>query len=191
MKALEKITLRNIRMNRKRTWVTIIGIMLATALIVVVADMAASFRASMVEYEKVNSGDYHYCFHAVAPENLKYFRENRNIDRMGLITDVGYTQLDGATNKEKPYLFLKAMDDQAMEVANVTVLEGRLPENDHEVILSEGIRLGGDADYAIGLFCIWRIRSVTVKTEESWIRPVITWMEKNWKTESMRRETIQ
>lgn len=32
----------------------------------------------------------------------------------------------------------------------MTVLEGRLPENDHEVILSEGIRLGGDADYAIG-----------------------------------------
>ena len=65
MKALEKITLRNIRMNRKRTWVTIIGIMLATALIVVVADMAVSFRASMIEYEKINSGDYHYCFHAV------------------------------------------------------------------------------------------------------------------------------
>lgn len=150
MKALEKITLRNIRMNRKRTWVTIIGIMLATALIVVVADMAVSFRASMIEYEKINSGDYHYCFHAVEPENLKYFQENRNIDRMGLIADMGYTRIEDAGNKEKPYLFLKAMDEQAMEVVNVTVLEGRLPENSHEVILSEGIRRTGNTPYQIG-----------------------------------------
>jgi len=49
MKALGKITLRNIRLNKKRAWVTIIGIMLATALIVVVADMAASFRGRMGE----------------------------------------------------------------------------------------------------------------------------------------------
>ena len=150
MNALTKITLRNIKLNRKRAWVTIIGIMLATALIVVVADMAESFRSSMVEYERVNSGDYHYCFYDVDPANLKCFEENRNIEKLGYSVDLGYTELTGSRNVKKPYLYLKAMDESAMQVANVTLTEGRLPENDHEIVISDSIRTNGGIEYRVG-----------------------------------------
>ncbi|MBS6467177.1 MAG: ABC transporter permease [Clostridium sp.] len=150
MNALTKITLRNIKLNRKRAWVTIIGIMLATALIVVVADMAESFRSSMVEYEKAHSGDYHYCFYDVDPENLKYFEGNRNIEKLGYSVDLGYTELTGSRNEKKPYLYLKAMDESAMQVANVTLTEGRLPENDHEIVISDSIRTNGGVEYRVG-----------------------------------------
>ncbi len=150
MNALTKITLRNIKLNRKRAWVTIIGIMLATALIVVVADMAESFRSSMVEYEKAHSGDYHYCFYDVDPENLKYFEGNRNIEKLGYSVDLGYTELTGSRNEKKPYLYLKAMDESAMQVVNVTLTEGRLPENDHEIVISDSIRTNGGIEYRVG-----------------------------------------
>lgn len=150
MNALTKITLRNIKLNRKRAWVTIIGIMLATALIVVVADMAESFRSSMVEYEKAHSGDYHYCFYDVDPENLKYFEGNRNIEKLGYSVDLGYTELTSSRNEKKPYLYLKAMDESAMQVANVTLTEGRLPENDHEIVISDSIRTNGGVEYRVG-----------------------------------------
>lgn len=150
MNALTKITLRNIKLNRKRAWVTIIGIMLATALIVVVADMAESFRSSMVEYEKAHSGDYHYCFYDVDPENLKYFEGNRNIEKLGYSVNLGYTELTGSRNEKKPYLYLKAMDESAMQVANVTLTEGRLPENDHEIVISDSIRTNGGVEYRVG-----------------------------------------
>lgn len=150
MNALTKITLRNIKLNRKRAWVTIIGIMLATALIVVVANMAESFRSSMVEYEKAHSGDYHYCFYDVDPENLKYFEGNRNIEKLGYSVDLGYTELTGSRNEKKPYLYLKAMDESAMQVANVTLTEGRLPENDHEIVISDSIRTNGGVEYRVG-----------------------------------------
>ena len=150
MNALTKITLRNIKLNRKRAWVTIIGIMLATALIVVVADMAESFRSSMVEYEKVHSGDYHYCFYDVDPENLKYFEGNRNIEKLGYSVNLGYTELTGSRNEKKPYLYLKAMDESAMQVVNVTLTEGRLPENDHEIVISDSIRTNGGIEYRVG-----------------------------------------
>ena len=150
MNALTKITVRNIKLNRKRAWVTIIGIMLATALIVVVANMAESFRSSMVEYEKAHSGDYHYCFYDVDPENLKYFEGNRNIEKLGYSVDLGYTELTGSRNEKKPYLYLKAMDESAMQVANVTLTEGRLPENDHEIVISDSIRTNGGVEYRVG-----------------------------------------
>ena len=52
MNVLNKLVLRNFFLNKKRTIVTIIGILLSTALITAIASMAESFRASMVEYEK-------------------------------------------------------------------------------------------------------------------------------------------
>ena len=48
MNVLKRCCYRSMRENRKRTSVTIIGIVLATALITGVACMAVSFRASLI-----------------------------------------------------------------------------------------------------------------------------------------------
>lgn len=50
MNVLRKCCMRSLKENRKRTLVTIVGVILATALITGVASLAVSFRASMVEY---------------------------------------------------------------------------------------------------------------------------------------------
>lgn len=152
MKVLRKLTLRTLFMNKKRTIVTIVGIMLATALITCVANMAESFRASMIAYEKAATGDYHYVFHGVAQENRKYFENNRNIQSLGYDTELGYAMLEGSTNPDKPYLYLRAMDEAGMRGAGVSgrLLEGRLPENDHELLISKHIQTNAGVDYQIG-----------------------------------------
>lgn len=150
MKVLRKLTLRTLFMNRKRTIVTIVGIMLATALITCVANMAESFRASMIAYEKIMSGDYHYAFFGVSQENIKYFENNRNIQSLGYDTELGYAVLEGGTNPDKPYLYLRAMDEAGMRGARVRLLEGRLPESDHELVISRHIQTNGGVEYQIG-----------------------------------------
>ena len=70
---LKRCCYRSLRENRKRTAVTIVGVVLATALITGVACIAVSFRASMVAYGKEQYGDFHYCFLGVGREYLKYF----------------------------------------------------------------------------------------------------------------------
>ena len=95
MNVLEKCCYRSIKGNRKRTVVTIMGIILATALITAVACMAESFRASMIVLEKKNNGDFHYLFTGVAQENLKYFQNNQNVEKIGLAEEIGYAVLEG------------------------------------------------------------------------------------------------
>ena len=150
MKILRKLTLRTLFMNKKRTIVTIVGIMLATALITCVANMAESFRASMVAYEKTATGDYHYVFYGVSQENQKYFENNRNIQSLGYDASLGYAVLEGSTNPDKPYLYLRAMNEAGMRGAGVRLVEGRLPENDHELLISRHIRTNAGVDYQIG-----------------------------------------
>ena len=62
MNLLNRLTIKNLKLNKKRTLVTIIGIMLATSLITGVATLVSSFTKSIIEMEKPKNGDYHYCF---------------------------------------------------------------------------------------------------------------------------------
>lgn len=62
MKLLNKLTITNLKLNKKRTIVTIIGIILSTALITGVATLVTSFRKSIINYAKETHGNYHYKF---------------------------------------------------------------------------------------------------------------------------------
>ena len=110
MNVLQKCCYRSLKENRKRTAVTIVGIVLATSLITAVACMAASFRASMTQRARQETGDFHYLFSGVVRENLKYFQNNQNIERLGIEKKVGYALLTGCQNPDKPYLYIRALE---------------------------------------------------------------------------------
>lgn len=150
MNVLQKCCFRSLKENRKRTLVTIVGIILATALITGVACLAVSFRASMIAYEKEKTGDYHYCFSGVKGENLKYFENNQNLEKIGLREALGYAVLEGSRNPDKPYLYLSAVDETAMGALALQLSEGRMPENASELVISGHIRSNALVDLQIG-----------------------------------------
>lgn len=149
MDVLQKLTFRTLKLNPKRTVVTIIGIVLSTALITTVANMAESLRASLVLYEKTASGDYHYKFEDVSRENRKYFAENRNIEKLGYVREAGYGLFEAGKNPEKPYLYLYAMDENGAAGAALHLEEGRFPQAPGELALSR--QAVAAADGAVGL----------------------------------------
>ena len=70
MNILRKITIQNLKLNKKRSVVTTIGILLSVALITAVATMVTSFRESLIEYEKKSSGNYAVSYtHLTLPTN--------------------------------------------------------------------------------------------------------------------------
>lgn len=150
MNLLNRLTLKNLRLNKKRTLVTIIGIILSTALITGVATLVSSFRSTIIEYEKQHSGDYHYVFYNVLADDLKYIRNNRNVEDVYLNEDLGYSLLSGGKNEDKPYLYLKAYSKGSIEKLGIELKEGRLPENDNEVVISSHIKSNGGVEYKIG-----------------------------------------
>lgn len=150
MNLLNRLTIKNLKLNKKRTLVTIIGIILSTALITGVATLVSSFRTTIIEYEKQYSGDYHYVFYNVPTDDLKYIYNNRNVDEVYLNEDLGYSLLDGSKNEDKPYLYLKAYSKGSIEKLGISLVDGRLPENDNEVVISSHIKSNGGVEYKIG-----------------------------------------
>lgn len=150
MNVLKRCCLRSLKENRKRTIVTIVGVILATSLITAVACMVVSFRASMILYEKQMNGDFHYCFEGVRLEDLKYFRNNRNIDRVSMVGNIGYAVLEGSRNPDKPYLYISGLDDEGQRMLSLQLVEGRMPQTDTELVIGRHIRTNGLVDLQVG-----------------------------------------
>ena len=70
MTLLNKLTIKNLKLNKKRTIVTIIGIMLSVALITAVASMYASGIKSLIKYETLIKGNFHTAFYNVPTSDI-------------------------------------------------------------------------------------------------------------------------
>ncbi len=147
---LRRMTLRSLRLNRKRTAVTVIGIILATALITAVANVAESFRASMMDYQRLLNGNFHYRFWNVEPEERKYFVNNRNIESIHYCMEQGYALLEESGNPRRPYLYVCAMNEGCEDALSLQLAEGRFPEKEGELLLSDRARTEGGLKVSVG-----------------------------------------
>lgn len=150
MSILNKFTVKNLKLNKKRTIVTIIGIMLSTALICGVAGLVSSFKTSLINWIKVQDGNYHVAFHDIPVEKLKYVSENQKVKDYYLVGDVGWANLEDSTNDYKPYVHILEYDNKALKNLGVNLTEGRLPENSNEIVISEHIITNGRVVLKVG-----------------------------------------
>ena len=150
MDLLNKLTIKNLKLNKKRTIVTIIGIILSTALITAVASMFFSAKASLIKFEIREKGNYHYSFFDVPTENIKDFELNKKIEKITLVKNLGYAKLDGIKNEYKPYVYVKAYSKEAYKNLSINLLEGRLPKNSDEIIIPKHLKTNGKLSLKVG-----------------------------------------
>src|SRR6185503_19027912 len=81
MNILTTFTLKYLRLNKKRTAVTISGVILSSALICGVLLLGVSFQKVMIDHEIFMSGDWHAQFLGVPFEKAKYITENSAVEK--------------------------------------------------------------------------------------------------------------
>ena len=150
MNILNKLTIRNLKLNKKRTIVTIIGIILATALICAVAGMFSSLQATLIASAKENNGNQHITVEGIKSDDLKYFENNRHVESMYIIENLGYAPLTGSKNPYKPYMYVIAYTEEAFDNTKITLVDGRLPQNASEIIISKSIIDNAEVNIDIG-----------------------------------------
>lgn len=150
MSILNKLTIKNLKLNKKRTIVTIIGIILSVALICAVASMVSSFRESLIRFEINRNGNFHYEFSNIDNDTLREIKNNRNFDKVYISKNIGYLKLNNSKNEDKPYAYLIAMDDIAMSNVLLNLIEGRFPTNDNEIVIPRHLKTNGRVDYKVG-----------------------------------------
>ncbi|WP_454052800.1 FtsX-like permease family protein [Clostridium sp. Marseille-Q7071] len=136
MKSYSEITGRYLKVQKKRTILTIIGIVLSVALITSIATMFKSFQDNRIRQVKGYSGDFHILFNSVNGGHIPYFKAHKDIKKTGI------TRYDGASiiGKRKKTgrnveLYLESYNKEMFELKNIKLSEGRLPQKEDEIIL--------------------------------------------------------
>jgi putative ABC transport system permease protein len=150
MNVLMSLTLRNLKLNKKRTIVTIIGIILSGAMICGVASLVYSFQDLFVESAKVMDGNYHATFFDVPYEDRGYILENANTESGMLTKHEGIAKLENAMDAMKPYISIQSYDKKAFQNMPVRLKEGRLPMKDGEIAVFEQLASEKSANWEIG-----------------------------------------
>lgn len=151
MKILNKLTVKNLKLNKSRTIVTIIGIMLSCALIMVVAGMAASAQQTMVNLQINDTGNYDLFVKGANKKIIDNAQANRNVKAVYIKQKLGCAYLPQAKLSSKPYINVVALNEKAYtDCFNITLKEGRLPQNENELVLSSSVLENSRAEFKIG-----------------------------------------
>jgi ABC-type transport system, involved in lipoprotein release, permease component len=146
MDTLKALTIRNLKLNKKRTIVTIIGIILSVALICAVAGMFTSLHRTMLNEVLNSAGKWHVNFSGVPNNKIETFKNNDDIKDYFTFSEVGYAYTKDIISEEEfniynPYLPIVSYSKNALEYYPIEVIKGRLPENENELVLSENMTL--------------------------------------------------
>ena len=148
MNLLNKLTIKNLKLNKKRTVVTIIGIMLSVALITAVASIYASGIKSLINYETQIKGNFHTVFYNVPLSDMDKFENNRNIETLNITKGIGYAKVD-SKNEDKPYAYIKGFTKNSLDNLSIRLVSGRLPENDSEIVIPTHLKTNGRLELKI------------------------------------------
>ena len=150
MDLLNKLTIKNLKLNKKRTIVTIIGIMLSVALITAVATMYSSAIKSLINFETYHKGNFHIAFYDVNKDDIYKIEKNKGVEELYLTSNIGYAKLSDSKNEYKPYAYIKGFTKEALENLSIRLIDGRLPENENEIVIPSHLKTNGRIDLKIG-----------------------------------------
>ena len=150
MQVLTKITIKNLKLNKKRTIGTLVGIILSVALICAVAGMATSLRQSLIQTASSNTGYWHLKLSNINKEDIEKLKNNRDIKDLNIINDVGYAKLAKSANENRPYIHLYSLDEKSFNNMELELVEGTYPQNNNEIAISKSIIDDAQVDLKIG-----------------------------------------
>jgi len=150
MNIVNRVTIRQLILNRKRTLVTIIGVIISAAMVTAVATLAASFMDLFRRQVIAENGEWHVLYRNVNEEQVRAIKNDKLTKNAILSRDVGYSILEGSQNKNRPYIFIKAYDKEGLKNYPIELKEGRFPERSDEIVISEAILSNAKVEYKIG-----------------------------------------
>lgn len=145
MSILNRLTIKNLRLNKKRTIVTIIGIILSTALMVGIGLLFSSFQDLMIRDTIGYNGKYEANYgdvdlnklNNIKDKNFTYFYEK----------PIGFSKIE-SSNEYKPYMYITSVNKEYFD--ELKLIEGSFPKNENEVVISNHVITNGGINYKVG-----------------------------------------
>ncbi len=150
MNIFNKIALQGLKKNRTRTIVTIAGAVLSSLMITGVATFGVSLLDYMARGAVQKYGGWNAAFLDADPSFVRERAQDQDIADFAVFENIGYATLEEGANPGKPYLFIAGFEKGTFDALPTTLIWGRLPANDSEVLVSARLLTDGGVSYHVG-----------------------------------------
>lgn len=148
-KIIFHVTKKYMKLNRRRTAITFLGILFMVMLMTCVfagRDTVVKYLENVAELDK---GGWHVIAYDIDGNKAAMISDMDEIEQTGYSKLLGYANFKQSANSETPYLEIKSYTSDTFDLFNITPVEGRLPENEHEIVITQNAVEDG-SDVKIG-----------------------------------------
>ncbi|MCY6957303.1 ABC transporter permease [Clostridium brassicae] len=139
------VTTKYLKTQKKRTILTIIGVILSVALISALATMIYSYQDYRIDDVKKHSGDYEVSFKNLTKDNIDIIKNHTAFSSVGISKNIGLGKIYTTPKEERKsstplhrYLDVKAYDDVTLnKIFKHILLSGRYPKSENEIIVDK------------------------------------------------------
>ena len=147
---MNSLTWKHMKANKKRTIVTILGVIISVAMITAVSTAALTLTTYLQNIQIRRGGAWHVKYVDVTNQQGTKLIDELD-EKFSFYTQIkGYSKWNDTSKVVKPYIYVEAYDNNAFDKLPVTLLDGRFPEKAGEIIVSKEISNNKEESYKIG-----------------------------------------
>jgi len=150
MNIMNKLTVRNLKENKRRTLVTIIGVIISVSMLTAVATLGVSFMDLFKRQSMAKDGEWHVQYQIDNSEQLEGIKKDSNTKKLSLSRELGYAKWNESQNISKPYMYFKQYNENGFKQFPITIKEGTFPSKENELLISEEMITDSEKEYKIG-----------------------------------------
>lgn len=136
MNILKHVTNNYLKLNKKRTIATIIGIIISAAMVTAVTSLSGSFQEFMISSEEATGGAWEAEFSKIEYSNAKDIKNSDKFKSVFITSDLG-TSKNPLEDDNKHFIKIRQYDEGSLYNYAVRLAEGNYPKNSNEIMLSE------------------------------------------------------
>lgn len=137
MNIFARITARTMKENKTRTIVTIIGVILSTAMITAVVTLGGTFQNFFIEYTKEQDGSWHVAGLSLPVKEAEKAEKQEEVVNSTKVAEIGYARYEHLLSPMMPYLYVQSFSENTRSMLPVALKEGKFPEKQNEVIIPD------------------------------------------------------
>lgn len=122
---------RYIQSFTKRLAFLVLGIAIATTFVSYFGILTDCNQATKNEARYINNGEFHAYAHNVTPDILDEVKERKDLSCVANSYTIGTIRI----NNQR--LFIGSMEEEAINLSRLSLITGKLPENDDEIAMDE------------------------------------------------------
>lgn len=134
MNVFHKLTIESLKKNKTRTIVTIIGIILSTAMICAVASLSSSFHSYLNDFVSYEKGSWHIKLEETNNVNAQKIIDDSRTKKAVYSKELGYANFK-INESDENLLYVMAGSNGFSDVMPVHMIKGHYPQSSNEIIL--------------------------------------------------------